>query len=180
MNKQKLNVACGLDYRENCVNLESNKSVKADIYHDIEKLPLPFNENSFEVIYCNHILEHLNPKIVPKLFNEFYRILKNKGRIIIEVPYAFSHYAWADPTHFRAYTYESFNYFCSNSLQNYYVESTFILKNRYFKALGKSSLARFSAWIANLHPRLYERSFLHAIFTADAIVFELKKQKGNK
>ncbi|MBU2995026.1 methyltransferase domain-containing protein [Cellulophaga baltica] len=52
--------------------------VKADICN------LPFEENSFDVIFCNHVLEHIpNDK---KAMEEMYRILKPGGWGIFQIP----------------------------------------------------------------------------------------------
>lgn len=57
----------------------------ADIKHDLNKFPYPFKDNSAEVIKMIHTLEHLDdPK---RVMTEVYRILRNRGRVIIEVPH---------------------------------------------------------------------------------------------
>lgn len=52
--------------------------VKADI------LDLPFEDNSFDVIICNHVLEHIIDD--KKAMSELYRVMKPKGWGIIKVP----------------------------------------------------------------------------------------------
>lgn len=52
--------------------------VKADI------LDLPFEDNSFDVIICNHVLEHIIDD--KKAMSELYRVMKPKGWGIIQVP----------------------------------------------------------------------------------------------
>ena len=53
-------------------------AVKADICH------LPFDTNTFDLIFCNHVLEHIpNDK---KAMRELYRVLKKKGTAILQVP----------------------------------------------------------------------------------------------
>lgn len=54
----------------------------ADIQADI--CNLPFENNSFDVILCNHVLEHIPDD--KKAMQELYRILKPKGWAIIQVP----------------------------------------------------------------------------------------------
>ena len=57
----KLNLGCGKDYKEGWTNLDISKSVKADVYTDLEK-PLPFNDNSFDRVYAVNVIEHvINP-----------------------------------------------------------------------------------------------------------------------
>ena len=52
--------------------------VKADI------CALPFEENTYDLILCNHVLEHIQDHI--KAMEELYRILKKGGTLIAQVP----------------------------------------------------------------------------------------------
>ncbi|MFC2125377.1 class I SAM-dependent methyltransferase [Bacteroidota bacterium] len=53
--------------------------VKMDI-HDI-----PFDQNTFNVVFCNHVMEHVNDDI--KAMSEIYRVLKPSGWAIIQIPF---------------------------------------------------------------------------------------------
>ncbi len=53
--------------------------VKADICN------LPFNNNSYDFIICNHVLEHIPDHT--KAMKELYRVLAPKGTAILQVPY---------------------------------------------------------------------------------------------
>lgn len=52
--------------------------VKADICN------LPFKDNSYDVILCNHVLEHIPDDI--KAMQELYRVLKPNGMAILQIP----------------------------------------------------------------------------------------------
>lgn len=52
--------------------------VKADICN------LPFQDNSFDIVFCNHVLEHITDDT--KALQEIYRILKPKAWAILQVP----------------------------------------------------------------------------------------------
>ncbi|PWK19176.1 methyltransferase family protein [Xanthomarina spongicola] len=66
-----------LDYTT--TDLESPiADVKADICN------LPFNENEFDVILCNHVLEHIPDDT--KAMQELYRILKPGGFGVFQIP----------------------------------------------------------------------------------------------
>ena len=45
---------------------------------------LPFKDECFDLILCNHVLEHIVDDI--KAMEEIYRVLKPKGKAIIQVP----------------------------------------------------------------------------------------------
>jgi len=53
-----------------------------DIRADI--LKIPFNDNSFDVIFCNHVLEHIEND--NKAMKELYRVMKHGGWGIFQVP----------------------------------------------------------------------------------------------
>ena len=66
-----------LDYTT--TDLESPLAdVKADICN------LPFDDNSFDVIFCNHVLEHIPNDT--KAMQELYRVLKKGGMGIFQIP----------------------------------------------------------------------------------------------
>lgn len=54
----------------------------ADIKADIQNLP--FEDNSFDVIFCNHVLEHVDDD--KKALRELFRIMKPGGWGIFQVP----------------------------------------------------------------------------------------------
>ncbi|MGB1268303.1 MAG: class I SAM-dependent methyltransferase [Flavobacteriaceae bacterium] len=62
--------------------------VKADICN------LPFQDDEFDVIFCNHVLEHIPDDT--KAMQELFRVLKPKGMAILQIPQDLS----------RAHTFE--------------------------------------------------------------------------
>lgn len=66
-----------LDYTTGDLN-----SPWADVHFDVHDIP--FEDNTFDVIMCNHVLEHVeNDK---KVMNEFFRVMKPGGWGIFQVP----------------------------------------------------------------------------------------------
>ena len=66
-----------LDYTT--TDLESPiADVKADICN------LPFKDNEFDIILCNHVLEHIPDDT--KAMQELYRVLKPNGMAILQIP----------------------------------------------------------------------------------------------
>jgi predicted SAM-dependent methyltransferase len=81
----KLNLACGYRYNSEWINLDFNAHSK-----EVKKInllgKLPFDDDSVDIIYCSHFIEHLSPKQADSLLNECHRILKKDGLIRIVVP----------------------------------------------------------------------------------------------
>lgn len=80
-----LNLGCGTTYIESWTNIDFNSKNKHVIKHDLSK-KLPFPDNSFEVVYHSHLLEHFSKVEGEKLINECYRILTHNGILRIAVP----------------------------------------------------------------------------------------------
>ena len=84
MDPKLLNIGCGARLNLEWLNIDiapANSSVrKVDI-----KKELPFPDNSFEVVYHSHVLEHLNHDDVANFTKEIYRVLIPSGihRIVI-------------------------------------------------------------------------------------------------
>ena len=82
---------------ENCLieTFKKNKNIDyvtadlnsplADIKMDIHNMP--FDDNIFDFIICNHVLEHVDNDI--KALNEIKRVLKKGGKGIVQVPFYF-------------------------------------------------------------------------------------------
>lgn len=47
---------------------------------------IPFDNNTFDVVYCSHVLEHVSD--MQKALSEMYRVLKSTGVLIIGIPTA--------------------------------------------------------------------------------------------
>ncbi len=54
----------------------------ADMHFDLHDIPL--EDNQFEVIFCNHVMEHVKDAI--KCMSELYRVMKPGGWGIMQVP----------------------------------------------------------------------------------------------
>ena len=62
--------------------IRDSHSPIADIKADL--CDLPFEDNKYDLILCNHVLEHIPNDI--KAMRELYRVLKKDGTLIAQVP----------------------------------------------------------------------------------------------
>ena len=95
--EKKLNLGCGNDYKEGYINIDWNKVEKADVYQDLNNLPYPFEDNSFDEVYAQHILEHLDRPFA--IIEELHRILKPNGLLHIKVPHCSRGFTHAEHQH---------------------------------------------------------------------------------
>jgi len=67
------------------INIDGYKDKNVHFLCDFNR-PLPFDAETFDGIFCEHVLEHFNYENGKKLLNECKRILKKRGVIRIIVP----------------------------------------------------------------------------------------------
>jgi SAM-dependent methyltransferase len=71
-------------------NLKFSSLPRADeppfFYHHTLRKPLPWSDRTFDVVYCNHVAEHLTPDEGLALVREFRRVLKPGGLCRMVVP----------------------------------------------------------------------------------------------
>lgn len=80
-----LNVGCGSRFHSEWINLDSRPSHPDIQVHDLRE-GIPFTDNSFEVVYHSHVLEHLRKTQAPFFLKECWRVLKPGGILRVVVP----------------------------------------------------------------------------------------------
>ena len=80
-----LNIGCGSRYHKDWTNIDIKPTDNDVIKFDLND-GLPFNNESFEVIYHSHVLEHLNRSSAENLMLECNRVLKKNGVLRVVVP----------------------------------------------------------------------------------------------
>ncbi|MBT3690769.1 class I SAM-dependent methyltransferase [Candidatus Woesearchaeota archaeon] len=96
-----LDVGCGVGYFTNLVELKGAKGFGIDISKECIKLAkenfkgeflegditkLPYENNFFDVIHCDEVIEHLSLNEARLMVNEMQRVLKKGGRIYVKTP----------------------------------------------------------------------------------------------
>lgn len=164
---KKLNLGCDSDYKEGWVNLDFHKSLKCDVLHDLNEFPYPFEDNQFDYIYMNHVLEHVRD--VHRCINELYRISKNNAIIEINVPYFNSFNAFRDVTHYSFFTWDSLSPFCGfvskeGKYEVGYLDKLFKYKERKLtfavsQKFGIRHFCKLMTFLVNLNPYFMEKYF---------------------
>lgn len=90
------------------VTLDHDPGCGADVVHDLEQLPWPFEDDAFDAVHAYEVLEHLGDQgdfgAFFAQFAEIWRILKPDGMLFATVPVWTSQWAWGDPSHRRVIT----------------------------------------------------------------------------
>ncbi len=176
----KLNLGCGNDIKKGWINLDISGASDVDVVHDLNKIPLPFENEKFDIVLCNDVLEHVD---YHPLINDIHRILKSGGLLIIRVPHFTSKSNYGDPTHINQFSTKSFYYFTNQKKYGYKRDvklfskiKTKIMFEQFDIFLLRIINKTIEKWV-NKSPRrqnFYERSFLR-VFPALSIGVLLKK-----
>jgi SAM-dependent methyltransferase len=176
---KRLNLGCGTDIRADWVNLDRAPLPGVDIVHDLNDLPLPFDDAAFNHVTAQDVLEHV--AYIP-LLRELHRILRSGGTLTIQVPHFTSAYNFIDPTHRYRFSIRTFEFFISDSSfgRGYYFDFSFsrvVARHISFMTRPLFYNIPIEALI-NTHYRAqkyYELTMLCALFPATNITVTLMK-----
>ncbi len=182
LKKKCLNLGCGTDIkmgdkRHTWINIDKIYRLGVDIKYDLNKLPYPFKDNTFDYIYASHILEHLTPSIY-SIIEELIRISKDKGIIKIIVPH-YTSSGYFSEGHIQSFKYNSF--FVRNDNTSIERISTYskIIKEQTKIVFDKKLFFNYLVEpIMNRIPKIYENTFLKYLFPASEYRFTLRVNKG--
>ncbi|MEO6453267.1 MAG: methyltransferase domain-containing protein, partial [Ginsengibacter sp.] len=82
-----LNLGCGSHYvvSPDWTNVDFNSNDLHVISHDLSQ-GIPFKDNTFDMIYHSHVLEHFSKSDGVKFVNECFRVLKPGGILRVAIP----------------------------------------------------------------------------------------------
>lgn len=80
-----INLGCGAHFHEDWVNVDFAVTGKNVIAHDLNR-GIPFQNDSFDVVYHSHVLEHFSKEKAEIFIRECYRVLKNNGILRVVIP----------------------------------------------------------------------------------------------
>jgi ubiquinone/menaquinone biosynthesis C-methylase UbiE len=174
--RQVLDIGCGRTKLKGSIGLDYLNLPGVDVVADLTQ-KLPFEDNRFDVVHANQVLEHMNDII--HVMYEVLRILKPGGLFVAHVPHFRSAWAHIDPTHVKGFTINTLDYF---------VKGTYCYENYRFREGGFSSIQVFldndypstllrkffSTW-ALKRPFQFENSIWSNIYPFEQISYLLKK-----
>src|SRR5205085_9397769 len=80
-----LHLGCGSVNHPNFINIDGLPAPHVHYIRPIEDLS-PFKDNSVDLVYACHCLEHFRYKKVPDVLSEWFRVLKKGGILRLSVP----------------------------------------------------------------------------------------------
>lgn len=117
---------------EDLVTVDIDPDSGADVLHDLNETPWPFDDNQFDSVHAYEVLEHIGFQgdyyAFFAHFSEMHRILKDGGYVFATCPSYKSMWAWGDPGHTRVIT--------SGSL-------AFLSQKQYEKQVGKTAMTDY-------------------------------------
>ena len=180
-----LNVGSGRDRRQGFVNLDISTLPEVDVVAALGRAPLPFRDDTFSVVLCNDVLEHVD--VVPAL-REIHRVTAPGGTVVISAVHFTSRSLYVDPTHVRGFSVRTFDYFVGEETRldrSYYFDFAFGGVDRasiqFSSLLGRGKYLVWDRLVeplvnsSRLSQDLYELTFLSRLFPAANVIAVLRK-----
>jgi len=155
------------------VNLDISADVGADVVHDLNCRPWPFDAGSFDEVHAYDVLEHVDD--VAKTLEEIHRICRPGASLHVTVPHFSSANAFTDVTHRHWFGWNSFAPFTTEHELNHYSGVRFRRRTTRI-SFYRSILNRVVFRLANRFPERYEQRWAWA-FPAWFIYYELEVLK---
>lgn len=103
----QLNLGAGNKIIPGAVNHDLTKHrPEIDVAHDLNVLPWPWENETFDKIVAISVFEHLRINLV-EVLNECWRILRPGGILCVKLPYWQHDNAYVDPTHYWRFSVRS-------------------------------------------------------------------------
>jgi ubiquinone/menaquinone biosynthesis C-methylase UbiE len=106
---RKLDVGCGRDKLPDAIGIDSNPRSHADIIHDLDVRPWPIPDSSIDYVRAQDVLEHVSDFF--GVMAEIFRVCRDGATVDVRMPFMSSLNFATDPTHRRAGTSGTFDYF---------------------------------------------------------------------
>lgn len=104
----QLNIGAGATHIPGFVNIDISK--RADVSIDLNETALPFDDDSVDLVFSYHTLEHLERYLFA--LGEIHRVLKHGAPFLVGLPYAtLTYWHQVNPYHVQDFNEDSFDFF---------------------------------------------------------------------
>ena|SRR5215469_7469003 len=178
-----LHIGCGPDKLPGALGIDVNPQSKADVIHDLDAHPWPLEDSSFDYIHAENVLEHVKDFV--GAMEEIHRVARPGATVLVRMPFMSSCNFPTDPTHRRAATSRTFEYFQpSKFLGNYgYSNARFELLEFHFLRVYPGRVGKLLRIVDQLlipflerHATTYEHFFAY-LYPMHDIEFRLEVRK---
>lgn len=174
-----LDLGCGKKKTPGSIGVDSNPRSDADVIHDLDVFPYPFEDGEVDKVVALNILEHLKEPL--RVMEELHRICKDGAAIYIEVPHFSSVDFYTDLTHEHPFATRSFDYIVEgNPLYDFRYSDAKFKKTKVRITFSDSDwtkpVSKFLEFMVNLAPLFYETHFAFIVL-AHKVIFELTVDK---
>lgn len=126
-NLVEVDLGCGGNKTEGSIGVDRSVIAGVDVVGLLNAIPL--RDTIADVVYASHVLEHV-PSMIDAV-EEIWRICKPGAVVHVWSPHAScGFYTWSDPTHVRALTTATFDYWSPNSDLSCYSHARFEVVTR--------------------------------------------------
>lgn len=175
-----LELGCGFSKTPGAYGVDILSGSRADLIHDLNVFPYPLHDSSWDRIICHDVLEHVENFV--RTMEEIWRIGAPEATVEVHAPFMSSINYFSDPTHRRAFTSRSFDYFLkgTTAARFGYSSARFELLHCEYDAEDRPHRRGIHRWIlawANRNKVLYENryAFLYPVYN---ISYGLRVIKG--
>ena len=113
-----LELGCGFNKTPGAYGVDIIAGSSADLIHDLDVFPYPIADSAWDRIICRDVLEHVADFV--RTMEEIWRVGSPGAIVEVNAPFMSSVNYYSDPTHRRAFTSRSFDYFILGRLAHRY------------------------------------------------------------
>lgn len=150
-----LDVGCGSAKYPGAVGIDVSGETDADVVHDLNVHPWPLEDDSFEEVLCQDVIEHVREPY--RFMAEIHRVSRSGARVQLRTPHYSSALAYGDPTHVHYFSVMAIRTF-ERPLFAHYTDFTFRVVSvtlDFWDPWRWVGIAR----LANRFPSVYEMLF---------------------
>jgi SAM-dependent methyltransferase len=151
-----INLGCGDKKLPGEIGVDIFPSACVDVITDLNDYPLPFDDDSIDIVRSSHCFEHLDNLIA--LMEDIHRLLKPGGLLEVTVPHVSNIEFFRDPTHKHSFTFGTMDYFVKDMKPIMYTNIEFEYISREL-CFGKGLRGKIGKLLARLSTRRYEKYY---------------------
>jgi SAM-dependent methyltransferase len=174
-----LELGCGFSKTPGAFGVDIIAESQADLVHDLDVFPYPLEDSAWDRIICLDVLEHVQDLV--RTMEEIWRVASPGAIVEVRAPFMSSVNYYSDPTHRRAFTSRSFDYFVEGrpAFRLGYSRARFVVLDCQYDRDDRPLRRGFHRWAlewANRNKEHYENRFAF-IYPVYNINFELRVVK---